>query len=205
MLKNYLFICFLLLFLASCSKLNCTRLEQYGGGEENLINLSYAMTDKLVQSAYPPLSPRNPYQPIIITTLVDNNDLQQTSTFGRIIQEHMASRLVQLGFTVKELKMRKNMVIEPKSGETFLSRHLDHINSSQSAQAVLVGTISHTNRTMYINTRLIHPKSSTIISSQDHKLCMDDTVLAMFNLKRNSGTCEDCIGEPSQPFLNRFF
>ena len=193
------------LFLSSCSKLNCTRLEQYGGAEENLIKLSHRIADSLVQQAYPPLSPRNPYQPILITTLVDNNELEKTSTFGRIVQEHMTSRLVQLGYTVKEIKLRKDLVIQPQSGETMLTRQLDYIKPTQAAQAVSIGTISHTNRTMYINTRLVNPKTSTIISSQDHKLCMDDTVLAMFGLQKSTGSCDDCIEEPSRPFLNRYF
>ncbi len=192
----------LLVSLSSCSKLNCTRLENTFGAEENLIKFSYKIADDLTSTAMPPLAPRNPNKPILTTTFVDNNDLQQTSKFGRIIQEHVTSRLVQLGYTVQEVKLRKDLLIEPTSGETMLSRHLLNLKGVHKAQAVVAGTISITNRTMYISTRLINPSTSNIISSQDYKLCMDDSVLAMYGLQRVSSECQDCIDEPSQPMLN---
>ncbi len=192
----------LLLLLSSCSGLNCTRFEKWLGAEENLIKLAHTMADDLVETAMPPLMPRNPEQPIVITTFVDNNNLKETSKFGRVLQEHISSRLVQLGYTVKELKLRKNLLIEAESGETILSRHLQNIDGEVSAQAFLAGTISHVGRTMYLNARMIRPMDSAIISSQDYKLCMDDAVLAMFGLQRTTGECSDCIEEPKQPFMN---
>jgi len=195
----------LMLGLSSCSNLNCTRFERYLGAEQNLINFSHTIAEDLLSSAFPPLIPRNPNKPIITTTFVDNNDLTETSQFGRVIQEHLSSRVVQLGFTLQEIKLRRELLIEPQSGETILSRHLHNIQGARKAQAVVVGTISRQNRTMYISARLINPANSNIISSKDYKLCMDDSVLAMYGLQRTTGECEDCIDEPSQPILNNVF
>lgn len=195
----------LLLGLSSCSTLNCTRFESMLGAEKNLISFSHSIAEDLVSTALPPLAPRNPNKPIMTTTFVDNNDLQQTSKFGRTLQEHATSRLVQLGYTVQELKFRSNLLIEPESGETMLSRHLQNLKGGHKAQAIMVGTFSHTGRTMYISARLIDPTNSNIISSQDYKLCMDDSVLEMFGLQRGNAECEDCIDAPSQPLLNHIF
>lgn len=195
----------LLFLLSSCSTFNCTPLESWLGGQENLINFSHTIADDLLEFAMPPLIPMNPNQPVIITTFVSNDNLKETSQFGRLVQEHVASRLVQQGYTVKEIKLRKNLLIEPKSGETVLSRHLQNLTKEYAAQAFLSGTYSISGRTMYLNARLIRPSDSAIISSQDYKLCMDDNVLEMFGLMRTTGECTDCIEEPSQPLLNNVF
>ncbi len=197
------FILFLLLFLTtSCSGLNCTSLESLLGTDKNLISFSYSIAEELVETAHPPIIPMNPKQPIIITSFVDNNNLKETSRFGRTLQEHISSRLVQLGYTVREIKLRKDIYIKPREGETALSRHLENIRNNFTAQALLVGTYSISGRIMYINAKLVRPKDSMIIASKDYRLCMDDNILAMFNLKRTSGKCEDCIQEPAQPLLN---
>ncbi len=191
--------------LSSCATFNCTRFEKYLGAEQNLINFSQTIAEDLTLSAFPPLVPRNPNKPILTTTFVNNNDLQQTSKFGRVLQEHISSRLVQLGYTVQEIKLRSNLLIEPKKGETILSRHLENLKGHTKVQAILAGTISITNRTMYVSTRLINPVNSIIIASHDYKLCMDDTLLAMFGLQRVSTECVDCVEDPGQPLLNKIF
>ena len=193
-----------LIFFTGCSSFNCTRLENLLGSDTNLIKFSYTIADNLANRSMPHLVPRHPDMPILVTTLVDNNDLTQTSRFGRTLQEHISSRLVQLGFTVKEIKLTNTLQIDPRSGETMLSRDLSLLTGAREAQAILAGTISHTDSTMYISTRLINPLNSTIIASDDYKLCMDDNILAMFDLQRTDNI-DDVIKEPSQPFLNSIF
>lgn len=193
-----------LIFFTGCSSFNCTRLENLLGSDTDLIKFSYKIADNLVESAFPPLVPRHPDMPILVTTLVDNNNLSQTSPFGRIVQEHIISRLVKLGYTVKEIKLANTLKINPGSGETILSRNLAVLTGSQQTQAILAGTISHNDSTMYISTRLINPANSNIIATEDYRLCMDENILTMFQLKRRNDF-KDTVDEPSQPLLNSIF
>jgi len=200
-----LFLALITFFLFSgCSTFNCTRLENLLGGDTDLIKFSYTIADSLIQRAMPPLIPRHPDKPILMTTLVDNNDLSQTSRFGRILQEHISSRFVQLGYTVKEIKLTNTLQINPGSGETILSRDLTLLTGNQQAQAIFAGTLSHTGDTMYISTRIINPVNSNIIATDDYRLCMDDNILAMFGLQRQN-KLNETIQEPSRPFLNSVF
>jgi TolB-like protein len=201
----FLFLLLLAPFIfTGCSSFNCTPLEKYLGADTNLISFSYAIADNLVLRSNPPLIPRHPEMPILVTTLVDNNNLEKTSKFGRILQEHIASRLVQLGYTVKEIKLGNSLRIIPGSGETILTRDLYRLQANRNAQAVFVGTLSRTRTTMYISTRLINPVNSNIIATDDYQLCMDDTILAMFGLQRMDSQDEP-IEEPARPFLNSIF
>lgn len=190
-----------MLLTGGCSTLNCTRLENILGADTNLIDFSYAIADQLVERAVPPLVPFHPDMPVLVTTPVDNNDLNRTTRFGRVLQEHIASRFAQRGYTVREVKMADSLSIEPGSGETILSRNLSHIDEGQPAQAILVGTVSQTNRTLYISMRLINPVNNNILATDDYRLCMDDDILAMFGLKRQ-GDLHNPVAEPSQPLLN---
>lgn len=186
--------------LSGCSEFNGTRLEKYVGGETNLIKFSYKIAEHLTERAMPPLVPYNNELPLLVTTFVDNNDLAKTSHFGRVLQEHISSRLVQLGYTVKELKLADSLKIQTKSGETILTRDLSKIKDVQQVQAILVGTISRSSRVLYISTRMINPNDATILSSDDFRLVMDDNILAMFGLQRTS-ISDDPVSEPHRPFF----
>ena len=195
------------LLLTGCSSFNCTRLEQQLGAEQNLITLAARITDNLTQDAFPPLMPRQPDLPILTTTFVNNDNLKETSRFGRILQEHITSHLVQLNYTAKEIKLRQTLLMQEKSGETMLSRNIQDLETKQSlgAQAILVGTYSYTDRVMYISTRLINPKDRIIISSYDYRLCMDDNVLAMFGLKRQPASSGDDVDQPRKSLIDSLF
>jgi TolB-like protein len=190
-----------LLFLSGCSSFNETNLENSLGKDVDLIDYSYAIADDLIKNAYPPLIPRQREMALLTTTFVDNNNLKNTSHFGRLLQDNISSRFVQQGYTVHEVRLTRNLRIEELSGETILSRNLNLLNQSQKAQAILVGTISRSQRTMYISARLINPHDSTIIAANNYRLYMDSNVLAMFNLKK-SGSDSDMIESPSEPLMN---
>lgn len=198
---------FMLPLLAGCSSFNCTRLESQLGAEENLITLSEKITDSLIERAFPPLMPQQPDLPVLTTTFVNNDNLHETSRFGRILQEHITSRLVQQNYTVKELKLRDSMLMREQFGETMLSRDLRDLNPKQSvsAQAVLVGTYSYTDRVMYISARLVNPLNRNIIATYDYRLCMDDNVLAMFGLKRKPDPSREEIRPPRDSIIDNLF
>lgn len=192
----------MLFFYSGCASFDCTRLETILGNKTNLIQFSYTIAEHLTERARPLLVPRHPDMPVLVTTFVDNNDLQKTSRLGRVLQEHVGSRLVQLGYTVREMKLAGTLQIEPRSGETILSRDLARLSGGQQqAQAILVGTISRSNRMLYISVRLIHPVNNNILATDDYQLCMDDDILAMFDLQRQPER-DQPIEEPQQPFLN---
>ncbi len=196
-----LFFVTLLFFTSGCSELNGTRLGGILGKETDLIRFSYQIAENLMLRSMPPLVPHHPDMPIMITTFVDNNDLTKTSRFGRLLQEHIASRIVQLGYTVREIKLASTINIEAKSGETILSRDLSKISGDLQAQAILAGTLSRSARMLYISARLISPVNGNIIATYDHELFMDDNLLALFGLQQPN-ELDIPISEPKQPNLN---
>ena len=171
------------ILLSSCSSFNCTPLERFLGGDVNLISLGNRISDDLITSAMPPLMARHPEEAVLTSTFVDIDNLESTSTFGRLLQNHAGTRMVQHGYTVKEVNLRDTMKIGVQDGEKILSRELSQISPDQPVQAVLLGTYSLNKRILYITAKLVNPVNHNIISAQSYRLCMDDNLLAMFGLQ----------------------
>ena len=191
----------IILFLNGCSFFNETRFENSLGKDVNLVKFSNDIADDLLSRSFPPLIPRQQNMAILTTTFVNNNNLQETSHFGRLLQDNIGSRFVHRGYTVNEIRLRDELLIQQNSGETMLSRDLNLLQKTQNAQAVLLGTISHAQRTMYITARLVNPSDSTIIASKNYRLYMDKNVLAMFNLQVGNSSSE-MVRKPSEPLMN---
>lgn len=112
----------------------------------------------------------NQRKPVLTTTLVNIDDLQQSSTFGRQATEIFGSQIARAGVPVIELKMRDTLFIREGTGELALSRELHHLFQAHDAQAVLVGTYAIGGRTLYVNVRLVQTADNIILASHNFSL-----------------------------------
>lgn len=134
----------------------------------NLVSSGYRIADQLICNLNQQI---NKTDAVIVATFVDVNDLEKSSTFGRIIAEQISSRLSQRGYKVTEVKFRQNSVfMEKKKGEFLLSRELRNISKKHNASVVVVGTYGEAYNAMYVSARIITPSDSAIISSCDFAL-----------------------------------
>lgn len=113
-------------------------------------------------------------KPILFTSFVDIDNLQSSSTFGRLLGEQVASRLAQHGYKLVELKLRINsLIIRQGLGEIALSRELKNIRENNNAQAILVGTYAVVDNICIITVRLIGAKHGTMLATHDFTLQLD--------------------------------
>lgn len=195
--------CLALLVAGGCSRLNGTRLEPALGGDHNLVDLGDKVAGSLIGQTLPPLIPSNGLQPILVTTVVNNDNLDDTSSFGRSFQNNIAAGFVDRGFAVKEIKLRRAVLVEPHKGEFLLSRDLREIAERQRAQAVVVGTYAIANRVLYLSVRLVNPANQIIRSVYEDKLYLDENTLRMFGLqfKGSGGGMADVQVTPPSPSI----
>jgi TolB-like protein len=118
-------------------------------------------------------------KPLIAATFVNIDDLSQSSSFGRIVSEQVASRFTDRGFKVIEMLLRNNIYIQQKGGEFLLSRELQSISSQHNAQAVIVGTYAMGRKNVYVTAKLIRASDNVVIASHDYSLPMDSDVAFM--------------------------
>lgn len=196
----FAFSLFLVFSLTGCSRLNCTRLENLLGGDVNLISLGKDIGNELIGRSYPPLLPRQPEQPVLVTTLVNNDNLQDSSSFGRSLQNTIAAEFVRQGFAVNEVKLRSDVLISAWEGEFMLTRDLNELKGKQRAQAVVVGTYTMANRVMYLSIRLVKPGNGSIRSVYEKRICLDENSLRMLGLQFVE---DDGLEAPDEPLLDK--
>ena len=146
----------------------------------NMIPVSYRATDRLMKHAPAEISPDTP---ILVASFVDISNLEQSSDFGRLISEHISSRLAQKGYHVKEVKLSKDSIfVKQGNGEFILSRRLQHIRTSFKSNYVIVGTYSTAKSYVYVNARMVRIEDNKIVSSYDFRLPGDSDLWALTEL-----------------------
>jgi len=103
-------------------------------------------------------------QRLILTTIVDLDNLYATSRFGRTLTEALSTSLFRHGFGVVEVRKSAELLIRDNSGELILSRDAALLASQQQAAAILTGTYSLTPVTVILNLKLLDAASQQVLS-----------------------------------------
>lgn len=103
-------------------------------------------------------------EPLIFTTLVNLDNLRQTSKFGRAMSEALATQLFQHGYGVTELRKASTIMVVDNNGEMVLSRDVKRLASQYEANAIVAGTYALTPKTVIINVKLLDVHSQAVLS-----------------------------------------
>jgi len=113
---------------------------------------------------------------LIFTTLVNLDDLRQTSKFGRTLSESMATQLFQKGYGVVELRKAGNIMMESANGEMVLSRDASRLAKQYEANAIVAGTYSLTPKTVILNVKMLDVSSDAVLSVAGMELERSPTI-----------------------------
>lgn len=133
----------------------------------DIIGASHAAADSLYSQTSGSLSPN---RPLIVATFVNIDNLEQTSSFGRIVAQQFATRFTQLGFPLIEILLRKDIYIKQKGGEFLLTREFQLLSEAHNAQAVIVGTYASGKGSVFVTSKLVRAKDNTVMASFDYRL-----------------------------------
>lgn len=122
--------------------------------------------------------------PIAIATFVDVDNLYGSSTFGRILTEQLMSELAMRGYNVIELRQSTALQIMSNEGEFALSRELELIQQEQTVAGLVVGTYAASPVRVYVNARIVDPKTALVISAGSIEMEKDSEITRL--LRNNS-------------------
>jgi len=159
----------LMLSIAACQ-------SQPGGHDENIISTSHQAAKVLVNDA---AGGANPNKPLIFASLVNINNLESSSSFGRIVSQQISTYFASSGYKVIEMLLRQNVYIEQQQGEFLLSRELKNISEQHNAQAVVVGTYAIGKDAIYITTKMVDARTNLVLSSVDYSLPMTSNIRSL--------------------------
>lgn len=147
---------------------NDTKFTPYG----DVLEASYATGDILVAALK--RKRVDPPSSVLAASFVQNDNLELTSQFGRLVSEQISSRLAQHGMHIKEIKLRKETLhIKRHEGEFMLSRELKNLGGEHNAEAALVGTYSETPWRIFVTARVIRTGDNTVIASHDYSIAQN--------------------------------
>lgn len=142
----------------------------------DLLQANYGAADHLLQTT--PLDPR---RSVIVSTLVNVDRLGESSRLGRLFTEQIASRFVQRGIPVTEVRLREQLSLQPGQGELLLSRELREVGQNHDAQAVVVGTYAVSGAMVYVSLKLVSPQGNQVVAATDYALPVDDNIRGLIH------------------------
>ena len=111
------------------------------------------------------LNKKNPSR-LILTSFVDLDNLENTSTFGRLISESMFNELHIRKFLVTDFRGQEAVSVN-EDGEFHISRDADKLKDIiNEVEYILVGTyVKFENQSLLINARILDSISGNVFSS----------------------------------------
>jgi len=178
----------LCLGLTACAVSPLSRISEIGNGnllvekESVVIRAAYEAVDFLMnqdrQTLSPQLAPRS-NRGVLVSTIVDINDLEKSNALGRLLSEQIASRFAQYGVPVNELKLRGNLYVSKSQGELLLSREVRELSATQNADLVVTGTYAESNDSVYVTVKLIRASDSRISTAFNFNLAKTQAVMGL--------------------------
>ncbi len=132
----------------------------------NMIPISHGAAKKMISQSKDRLDPGS----LILASFADIDNLENSSTFGRIVAQQIGSVFSSQGYKIIEMLLRGNVYIGKGEGEFLLSRALKDLSSEHDAQAVIVGIYAVGSKSVYVTAKLIQASDSIVLASEDFVL-----------------------------------
>ncbi len=171
-MKN-IFALLLLTALTACTATGPTYRDAETSG---FTQANYAAVDKLI--AAPAIS-IDKNVPLLVATVVNIDSMNQSSRFGRLISEQIATRLTQLGFNVVEMKLRNNVYIREGAGELLLSRDVRDLSKNYNAQVVVVGNYAIAAGYAYLTLKAVSATDNRVVGAVNYLLPLTENNKAL--------------------------
>ncbi|MFG6177124.1 FlgO family outer membrane protein [Halomonas sp. THAF12] len=121
------------------------------------------------------------YDPLIPTTVVDIDDLNLSSTLGRLASEIVAARLTEAGLRVREVRLRGQLYSEEYTGELMLSRLAQRVGIDQGGRSLLVGTYAVGEDRLYLTFRIVRTSDANALAAAQVSLPLTNDLRAMLD------------------------
>lgn len=122
---------------------------------------------------------------ILVTSLVNIDQIQQSSRLGRMVSEQVGARLTSLGYNVTDVRLRQQgVLIQKEKGEIVLSRDVKDLASEHKARAILVGTYAEAIDEVYITLKLLEAATGRVMMAHNYALPLDKDNLALLRADR---------------------
>ena len=148
------------------NKTNDIFSTEYDAKEDHVYsNLNNTIVDIANQLFNTQFNPINPVR-VILTSFVDLENLDQTSTFGRLLSESMFNELHIRKFLITDFRGQSAVSVN-EDGEFHITRDVEKLKDNIDAiEYILVGTyVKFEDQSLLINARIMDSTSGKILST----------------------------------------
>jgi TolB-like protein len=147
------------------------------------------LADQLVRN----IDNRFRYEPVVVTTFVNLDNMKETSSLGRLIAEDLIHELQVRGWKVFDIRLAKDIVVKPQ-GEFSITRDIRNIRNYYRVNSVITGTYAVTSNSVIVNARIIDVKTGVVVSTGQIVLPIED-VASLLSDRSDSGSTIRIKGE----------
>ncbi|NOT10657.1 MAG: hypothetical protein HOP23_02295 [Methylococcaceae bacterium] len=155
------------LLLAALS--SCGINRYFDAKDADLIEVSNDVTDELREKAMRSI-PKNSL--ILVSTLLNVNDRQETSAFGRIISDQIASSFHNSGFRIIGMELPIDLFSMKEGGTLHLTDEIKTMLKPYNGAVIVGGVYAAGKRNTYVSLRIVDLYTKNIISSTDISIPM---------------------------------
>jgi len=125
---------------------------------------------------------RHVFSKLAVVIAVPLSDLKRETEFGRLIAEYLLTDLADRGLQVKELRLGKDILIVPLTGEFIMSRNIGELaEQNPELDYVVVSTFSNTRKNLILQGRAVNLKTNLVEVSWRYSLPLTKELLALFH------------------------
>lgn len=164
----------------------CGINSQYEIKDANLVEVSYEavneLKDRLTRTV-----PKNSL--IIVSTLLNVDNLNKTSAFGRIVSDQIASAFHQSGYEIIGMEMPIDLFVMKEDGTLQMSDETKAMLKHYNASVLVGGVYAPGKRNTYVSLRMVNLNTRNVISSTDFSVPMGPDA-KLLTLPKDVGTTQ---------------
>ena len=167
-------VCIIAFLLGGCSfiGMNFGKKKSEVNRDSRLIELNYRAAQVLSEKLD---NNRVNEDPMLVASFVNLDDIDKTSSLGRLIPQQISSRLTDLGYKPLDIRLRhRDIQVRERKGEIALSRKVEELSLEQSGRTILVGTYSLLNEKIFVTAKILRCRDSATLAAYDYVLPLEN-------------------------------
>lgn len=132
------------------------------------------IADQLDRNVDPALRAR----PTVITSIASLANLNESSSLGRMVGEHLIHELQVRAWSVADIRLTKGLIVN-NGGEFSLSRDMTQLRESFPIANIVTGTYSNTPDGVLLSVRVIDSSSGKVVSSAQTRFVRDRFIASL--------------------------
>lgn len=123
---------------------------------------------------------------VVTSSMVNLENLDQSSLLGQTVMQQIGSRLSQHGYKVLESRLAAELRMDKTKGEFMLTRESAALLArDHDAHAALVGVYSESGNRIFMSVRLVRLNDNAVIAAYEYYLPKNNDVLSLMAASKN--------------------